>query len=91
MTIRTNSQTAITLDNEHCRGMENVGSFMCFTLRIPAEIEYEDVESAELWVYKQPHIINTGKHSFLVSEIENWDTKSIMKPFAIQDTNDTGN
>lgn len=71
--------------------MENVGSFMCFTLRIPAEIEYEDVESAELWVYKQPHIINTGKHSFLVSEIENWDTKSIMKPFAIQDTNDTGN
>lgn len=64
---------------------------MCFTFDIPADIEPEDVENAELWVYKQPHILNTGKHSFLVSEVVNWNSKSIIKPFAIQATNDTGN
>lgn len=54
-------------------------------------MDYRDVESAELWVYKQPHIMNAEKHSFVVNEIEHWDTKYLMKPFAIQDTNVTGN
>lgn len=79
-------------DSEQCKLIgDDLGSSMCFTLQIPADIDYRDVESAELWVYKQPHIMNANKHSFVVNEIEHWDTKSLMKPFAIQDTNVTGN
>lgn len=64
---------------------------MCFSIQIPADIDYRDLDSAELWVYKQPHLMNADKHSFVVNEIEHWDTKYLMKPFAIQDTNVTGN
>lgn len=79
-------------DSEQCKQIgDDPGSSMCFTLHIPADIDHRDMESAELWVYKQPHIMNANKHSFVVNEIEHWDTKSVMKPFAIQDTNVTGN
>lgn len=78
-------------DSEQCQLIGDLGSSMCFTLQIPADIDYRDVESAELWVYKQPHIMNANKHSFVVNEIEHWDTRHLMKPFAIQDTNGTGN
>lgn len=62
---------------------------MCFTLQIPGDIDYRDIESAELWLYKEPHL-NTRMHSFKISAVEQYDTKIISKPFAIQETNGTG-
>lgn len=62
---------------------------MCFSLEIPADIDYQDVESAELWVYKQPHIMDKNVN-FLVGEIDTWRSQRLLKPFAIQETNDTG-
>lgn len=70
--------------------MQEFGSSMCFSVKIPGDIDYRDVDSAELWVYKQPHLMNNyEKHSFLIGEIEKWDSKRIMKPFAIHETNIT--
>lgn len=64
---------------------------MCFSVQLPADIDYLDIDSAELWVYKQPHIMNMDKHSFLIGELETWDSKRVIKPFAIHETNVTGN
>lgn len=50
---------------------------MCFSIQIPADIDHNDVESAELWVYKEPHVMDTNKHSFLIGEVETWDSKGI--------------
>lgn len=79
------------LDSEHCRDLDEIGSSMCFSIQIPADIDHNDVESAELWVYKEPHVMDTNKHSFLIGEVETWDSKDIytQKPFAIQETNVT--
>lgn len=58
-------------------------------MTIPSDIESLDIESAQLWVYKQPHIINTNVN-FLISEVKKWKSSRVVKPFAIQDTNATG-
>ncbi|KAJ6643812.1 Inhibin beta B chain [Pseudolycoriella hygida] len=63
------------LDSEHCRDLDEIGSSMCFSIQIPADIDHNDVESAELWVYKEPHVMDTNKHSFLIGEVETWDSK----------------
>ncbi|XP_031629954.1 growth/differentiation factor 8 [Contarinia nasturtii] len=78
----------LELDNEKCKEVENFGSYMCFTFEIPADIDYNDVDAAELWVYRQPdpNAANEAQ-SFLVSEIESWDSKKINKPFAIHYAN----
>lgn len=83
-------QLIIISDSETCQEAEILGSSMCFSMQIPADIEHEDVESAELWVYKQPHIMNQSV-DFLIGEIDTWKAKRVLRPFAIQDTNDTGN
>ena len=62
---------------------------MCFTIQIPADIDYLDVESAELWVYKQAHIMDMNIN-FNVGEVQTWEKKHFIKPIAIQETNDTG-
>lgn len=63
---------------------------MCFSVKIPGDIDYRDIDSAELWVYKQPHLMDSmDKHSFLIGEIEKWDAKRVIKPFAIHETNVT--
>lgn len=77
-------------DNEKCKGVENFGSYMCFTFEIPADIDYNDVDAAELWVYRQPDPTANEAQSFLVSEIESWDSKKINKPFAIHYANSSG-
>lgn len=81
----------IYADNEKCKEVENFGSYMCFTFEIPADIDYNDVDAAELWVYRQPdpNAANEAQ-SFLVSEIESWDSKKINKPFAIHYANSSG-
>lgn len=63
---------------------------MCFTFQIPADIDYNDVDAAELWVYRQPDPNANDAQSFLVSEIESWDSKKINKPFAIHYANSSG-
>lgn len=78
------------LDDEKCKGVENFGSYMCFTFEIPADIDYNDVDAAELWVYRQPDPNANEAQSFLVSEIESWDSKKINKPFAIHYANSSG-
>lgn len=78
------------LDDKQCEHLQNnIGSSMCFSIQIPVDIEEQDVESAELWVYKQPHIMNQSAH-FLIGEIYKWNETKILKTFAIQHTNDTG-
>lgn len=62
-------------DSEHCRDLDEIGSSMCFSIQIPADIDHNDVESAELWVYKEPHVMDTNKHSFLIGEVETWDSE----------------
>lgn len=64
-------------DSEHCRDLDEIGSSMCFSIQIPADIDHNDVESAELWVYKEPHVMDTNKHSFLIGEVETWDSKGM--------------
>lgn len=63
---------------------------MCFTFDIPADIDYNDVDAAELWVYRQPDPNANEAQSFLVSEIESWDSKKINKPLAIHYANSSG-
>lgn len=63
---------------------------MCFSVEIPNDIEYLDVESAQLWVLKQPHLLNGERHSLMFSEIEKYHNKVITRPFAIHQTNVTG-
>lgn len=63
---------------------------MCFTFEIPADIDYNDVDAAELWVYRQPDPTANEAQSFLVSEIESWDSKKINKPLAIHYANSSG-
>lgn len=70
--------------------MENFGSYMCFTFDIPDDIDYHDVDAAELWVYREPVPNANAAQSFLVSEIESWDSKKINKPLAIHYANSSG-
>lgn len=63
---------------------------MCFTFAIPADIDHNDVDAAELWVYRQPDPNANEAQSFLVSEIESWDSKKINKPLAIHYANSSG-
>lgn len=77
-------------DSSHCEEQLALGSAMCFSMTIPADIESLDIESAQLWVYKQPHITDTNVN-FLISEVQTWKSSRVVKPFAIQDTNATGN
>lgn len=78
-------------DNEKCQGVENFGSYMCFTFRIPDDMDHRDVDAAELWVYRQPDSNANEAQSFLISEIEEWGSKKINKPFAIHYANSSGN
>lgn len=64
---------------------------MCFSIQIPKDIEYQDVESAQLWVYKQPHLMDMANVNFIIGEVETWTSKRVIRPFAIQETNVTGN
>lgn len=77
-------------DDEKCKGVENFGSYMCFTFAIPADIDHNDVDAAELWVYRQSDPHANEAQSFLVSEIESWDSKKINKPLAIHYANSSG-
>lgn len=61
---------------------------MCFSIQIPADIDHNDVESAELWVYKEPHVMDTNKHSFLIAEVETWDSKGMHNMHCIIIQND---
>lgn len=70
--------TVYFADSEHCRDLDEIGSSMCFSIQIPADIDHNDVESAELWVYKEPHVMDTNKHSFLIGEVETWDSKGMQ-------------
>lgn len=63
---------------------------MCFTFQIPADIDYRDIDAAELWVYRQSDPNANEAQSFLISEIESWDSKKINKPFAIHYANSSG-
>lgn len=63
---------------------------MCFTFDIPADIDHNDVDAAELWVYRQSDPHANEAQSFLVSEIESWDSKKINKPLAIHYANSSG-
>lgn len=62
---------------------------MCFRFSIPADIERHAIESAELWVYKQPHISDTNV-AFIVGEVQTWNRNRLVKPIAIQESNNTG-
>lgn len=62
---------------------------MCFRFSIPADIERTAIESAELWVYKQPHISQSNV-VFLVNEVQTWNNNRLVKPIAIEETNNTG-
>lgn len=62
---------------------------MCFSIQIPDDIEDQVVESAELWVHKQPHIRKESAH-LLIGEIYNWNETNTVKTFAIQHTNESG-
>lgn len=64
---------------------------MCFTFRIPDDMDHRDVDAAELWVYRQPDSNANEAQSFLISEIEEWGSKKINKPFAIHYANSSGN
>lgn len=66
-----------------------VGSSMCFRFSIPADIERQSIESAELWVYKQPHISDTNV-AFVIGEVQTWNKNRLVKPIAIQESNNTG-
>lgn len=79
-----------SIDDEKCKGVENFGSYMCFTFQIPDDMDYRDVDAAELWVYRQPDPNANEAQSFLISEIESWGSKKINKPFAIHYANSSG-
>ena len=40
----------------------------CFTLRLPAELQAEDVTMAELWLYKQLDGCQSENHTLIISE-----------------------
>jgi hypothetical protein len=42
---------SLPLDNEKCKSKD---SSLCFDFQLPTEIDYSDITSAHLWVYKQP-------------------------------------
>lgn len=93
---KTDNNTALFFsfffpDNDLCKDIELAGSSMCFSAGIPNDIDYSAIKSAELWVLKQPHLRDGAKHSLMFSEIETYHKKFISKPFAIHQTNGSGN
>lgn len=76
-------------DADQCNNSLAFGSSMCFRFSIPADIEHLAIESAQLWVYKQPHISDANVN-FVVGEVETWHKNRMVKPIAIQDSNNSG-
>lgn len=80
---------AMRPDADHCLDTISVGASMCFRFAVPPDVERQTIASAELWVYKQPHISDKNI-TFVFGEVEMWQQNRYTKPFAIQDSNNTG-
>ncbi|PSN47866.1 hypothetical protein C0J52_01260 [Blattella germanica] len=63
---------------------------VCFTFRLPAEVQAEDVTMAELWLYKERDHRDKHNQTLIISEVAHWDkNQSIQKTkhLAIHQTN----
>ncbi|KAG8239780.1 hypothetical protein J437_LFUL019323 [Ladona fulva] len=45
----------------------------CFTFRLPAELEAEDVTVAQLWFYKERDRLDNHNQTLVISEVALWD------------------
>ncbi|XP_044741779.1 growth/differentiation factor 8 [Chrysoperla carnea] len=61
----------------------------CFSLQLPYDLDYQNIRSAELWLYKRPDMFDSHNQTFVISEMAHWDPKHSfprIKPIAILET-----
>ena len=46
----------------------------CFTFRLPAELQAEDVTMAELWLYKEQDMVDSENQTLIISEGGPWES-----------------
>ncbi|XP_021937532.1 growth/differentiation factor 8 [Zootermopsis nevadensis] len=52
----------------------------CFTFKLPAELQAEDVTTVEFWFYKERDQRDSHNQTFVVSEVAHWDlNQSVQK------------
>ncbi|KAJ9579092.1 hypothetical protein L9F63_024798, partial [Diploptera punctata] len=59
----------------------------CFTFRLPAELQSEDVTMAELWLYKERDETNSENQTLMLSEDANWYSNHSKKLIALHHIN----
>lgn len=61
----------------------------CFSLQLPSDLDFENIRSAELWLYKRADVFDSHNQTFVISEMAHWDTKHSfprIQPIAILET-----
>uniref|UniRef100_A0A1B0EYE3 TGF-beta family profile domain-containing protein n=1 Tax=Phlebotomus papatasi TaxID=29031 RepID=A0A1B0EYE3_PHLPP len=61
----------------------------CFSFQIPSDVHADEVESANLWLYKLPDPMDSHNQTFVISELAHWDpARKFPKrsPLAIHET-----
>jgi TGF-beta receptor len=65
----------------------------CFTFKLPAELQADDVTTVEFWAYKESDQGDSQNQTFVVSEIAWWNLNQGMeksKQIAIHETDIKG-
>jgi TGF-beta receptor len=75
---------------ERCKKHNKHNPSVCFSFKIPQDVDVSSIESAHLWIYKKHNHDMNFNHTFEISEVSHWgDDKDHVKrnPLAIQQTN----
>lgn len=71
----------------------SVSPAACFTFKLPAELQADDVTTVEFWVYKESDQRDSQNQTFVVSEVArrnlNWNMEK-SKQIAIHETDIEG-
>lgn len=68
-------------------------AYACLKFQIPADVDVEDVHSAQLWVYKRHESMDMLSETLEVADVTHWDKEQHFfkaKPIALTNTNVKG-
>jgi hypothetical protein len=90
------SKYFICSDYTHCRPQEDLAPSKCFKFQMPSDVDFNDVKSAHLWIFKRlSQEDSKNNQTFVIQEINHWDKEKSFKKrntLAIQSTsNGQGN
>jgi len=73
--------------------VSSVSPAACFTFKMPAELQADDVTTAEFWVYKEREQTDSQNQTFIVSEVARrkwYQSMEKSKQIAIHETDIKG-